>query len=32
MSKNLLWDAALAKLKAGNSRFVNEQAEGKNRP
>jgi len=29
MSKNLLWDAALAKLKAGNDRFVNEQAEGK---
>jgi len=29
MSKNLLWDAALAKLKAGNDRFVNEQTEGK---
>lgn len=29
MSKNLLWDAALARLKEGNNRFVKEQTEGK---
>ena len=29
MSKNLLWDAALARLKEGNDRFVKEQTEGK---